>query len=268
MTDLLLITNLLFPGTLQNMNKKAFTLVELMIATVLLGLVITAAFSIFGGSNKGFKIGTWRMNTQKEAQRFLLRFKENVEKATHLYSLGADGNRKTETKIPITIASKYYNALASSTDTGILFASRITPICDKNLELGIKNDVNGVWKGISLECFQKTLYFVYTGNKDKLLGSTPSDSIGPTSNSRITFGDTNDDSITSLKDVDSLAVYVQKATDSVNIGRPEVLVTLKVVMLMPNSNGQTTVTEQITARIHDRELGDVKKGGSYPSKKR
>ena len=78
------------------MNKKAFTIVEIMIATVLLGLVITAAFSIFGGSNKGFKVGTWRMNTQKEAQRFLLQFKENVERATNLYSLGPEGNRKTE----------------------------------------------------------------------------------------------------------------------------------------------------------------------------
>ena len=249
-------------------KKKAFTLVEVMIATVLLGLVITAAFSIFGGSNKGFKTGTWRMNTQKEAQRFLLRFKENVEKATHLYSLGVDGNRNIISKIPITIASKYYNSLASSTDTGILFASRVTPICDKNLELGIKNDINGIWKGISLECYQKQLYFVFTGDKDKLLSSTPSESIGPTGNSKITFGNKEGDSVTSLNDVDSLALYVQKATDSVNIGRPEVLITLKVVMLMPNSRGQTKVTEQITARIHDREISDVKKGGTYPSKKR
>ena len=259
---------MLFPENLQIMNKKAFTLVEIMIATVLLGLVITAAFSIFGGSNKGFKVGTWRMNTQKEAQRFLLQFKENVERATNLYSLGPDGNRKTESKIPITIASKYYNSLASSTDTGILFASRVTPICDKNLELGITQDKNGIWKGISLECYQKTLSFVYTGNKDKLLGSTPSESIGPTSNSRITFGNKDGDFITSLKDVDSLAVYVQKATDSVNIGRHEVLVTLKLVMLMPDSKGQTTVSEQITARIQDREMNDVVKGGTYPSRKR
>lgn len=250
------------------MNKKAFTLVEVMIATVLLGLVITAAFSIFGGSNKGFKVGTWRMNTQKEAQRFLLRFKENVEKASHLYSLGVDGNRNTISRIPITIASKYYNTLASTTDTGILFASRVTPICDKNLELGIKNDINGIWKGLSLECYQKTLYFVYTGDKDKLLSSTPSESIGPTNNSKITFGTKDNEAITSLNDVDSLAVYIQKASDTANIGRPEILVTLKVVMLMPQSRGQTTVTEQITARIHDREMSDVKKGGTYPSKKR
>ena len=250
------------------MNKKAFTLVEIMIATVLLGLVITAAFSIFGGSNKGFKIGTWRMNTQKNAQRFLLQFKEKVESATNLYCLDVGGNRNTISKIPITIASSYYNSLASSTNTGILFASRVTPICDKNIELGINNDINGIWKGISLECFQKTLYFVYTGNKDKLLNSTPSESIGPTSNSRITFGDKTGDFMSSLNDVDSLGVYLQKATDTAAIGRPEVLVTLKVVMVMPDSRGQTTVTEQITARIQDREMGDVKKGGSYPSKKR
>ena len=250
------------------MNKKAFTLVEIMIATVLLGLVITAAFSIFGGSNKGFKVGTWRINTQKEAQRFLLQFKEKVESASNLYTLEANGERNTISKIPITIASKYYNQLASSTDTGILFASRITPICVKNLELGIKNDINGIWKGISLECYQKKLYFVFTGDKDKLLGSTPSESIGPTGNSRITFGDKTGDFISTLNDVDSLAVYVQKATDSAKIGRPEILVTLEVVMLMPDSRGQTTVREQITARIHDREINDVNKGGKYTSKKR
>ena len=250
------------------MNKKAFTLVEVMIATVLLGLVVTAAFSVFGGSSKGFKVGTWRMNTQKEAQRFLLQFKENVEKATNLYSFDKNGDRKEESKIPITIASKYYNTLASSTETGVLFASRVTPICNKNLELGIKNDVNGVWKGISLECYQKTLFFVYTGDKDKLLGSTPAASIGPTNNNRITFGNKDGDFISSLKDVDALAVFVQKATDSVKIGRPEILVTLKVVMVMPDSKGQVSVSEQITARIQDRNMNDVNKGGNYPSKMR
>ena len=250
------------------MIKKAFTLVELMIATVLLGLVLTAAFSIFGGSNKGFKTGTWRMTSQKEAQRFLLRFKENVEKATHLYSLDMNGDRKQESKIPITIASAYYNALASSTDTGILFASRVTPICNKNLELGIKNDINGIWKGISLECNNKTLSFVYTGNRNTLLSNTPPASIGPTNNNRVTFGNLDGDFITSIKDVDSIGVFVREATDSVDIGRPEVLVTLKLILAMPNSNGQTTISEQITARIHDREMSDVSKGTNYPSIKR
>ncbi len=251
------------------MIKKAFTLVEIMIATVLLGLVVTAAFSIFGGSNKGFKTGTWRMTTQKDAQRFLLRFKENVERATNLYSLDVNGERRLESKIPITIASAYYNNLASSTNTGILFASRVTPICNKNLELGIKNDINGIWKGLSLECFDKKLSFVFTGNRDTLLSSTPSASIGPTNNSRVTFGNLEGDFITSIKDVDSIGVFIRKATDSVDIGRPEVLVTLKLVMVMPDSRGQTTVSEQITARIHDREMDDVTKGASsYSSIKR
>ncbi|MBQ3643835.1 MAG: prepilin-type N-terminal cleavage/methylation domain-containing protein [Candidatus Riflebacteria bacterium] len=250
------------------MNKKAFTLVELMIATVLLGLLLTAAFTIFGGSNKGFKAGTWRMTTQKDAQRFLLRFKENVERATHLYSLDMNGERILESKIPITVASAYYNALASSTNTGILFGSRVTPICNQNLELGIKSDINGIWKGLSLECFDKTLSFVYTGDRNTLLSTTPPASIGPTNNTRVTYGNRDGDFITSIKDVDSIGVFVRKATDSVEIGRPEVLITLKLVMLMPDSNGKTTVSEQITARIHDRELDEVTKGSSYPSAKR
>lgn len=250
------------------MNKKAFTLVELMIATVLMGLVLTAAFSLFGGSNKGFKAGNWRISGQKEAQRFLLQFKENIEKATNLYSLDINGDRRLEAKIPITIAGQYYNTLASSTDSGIIFASRITPICDKNLELGVTEDINGVWKGISLECFQKTLSFVYTGNSGKLLNSTPIESIGPTNNNRVTFGNTEGDFVTSIKDVDSIGVFVQKATDSVDIGRHEILITLKVVMAMPDSDGKTTIAEQITARIQDREMNDVKKGTSYPSLKR
>lgn len=208
------------------------------------------------------------MTTQKEAQRFLLQFKENIEKATHLYSLDSSGERKLESKIPITIASAYYNTLASSTDTGVLFAARITPICNKNLELGITEDKNGIWKGISLECYKSKLSFVYTGNTDKLLNNAPSESIGPTTNSRVTFGNKDGDFISSLNDVDSLGVFIQKATDSADIGRPEVLVTLKVVMVMPNSNGLTTVSEQITARIHDRDIEDMKKGGNYPSEKR
>lgn len=249
-------------------NKKAFTLVELMIATTLMGLVITAAFSLFGGTNKGFKTGNWRITGQKEAQRFLLQFKENIESATNLYSLDPEGNRRLEAKIPITVASTYYNVLASSTDTGVVFASRVTPICDKNLDLGITEDINGIWKGISLECYHRTLSFVYTGNTNKLLNSTPLESIGPTNNSRVTFGNKDGDFITSLNDIDSFGIFVQKATDSADIGRPEILITLKLVMAMPDSNGQATISEQITARIHDREMNDVKKGGNYPSQKR
>ena len=82
------------------------------------------------------------------------------------------------------------------------------------------------------------------------------------------YGNRDGDFITSIKDVDSIGVFVRKATDSVEIGRPEVLITLKLVMLIPDSNGKTTVSEQITARIHDRELDEVTKGSSYPSAKR
>ena len=243
------------------MRNKGFTLVELSIAMGLLSMLIVSAFAVFSDSNKAFNAGTWRLNHQKEAQRFLLFFKEHIEKASHSYILKNDGTKELIRKIDITVASTYYDTLASSTNSGILFASSCTPVQDKNPELGIEDIIDGTWKGFSLECFEKKLTFLQTGDVNKMTSSTPSTSLPP-NHPNIKTGDTNGDLMSVIEDVDSIGVYIQQSEDSINLKRPEILLTLKVVMTMPGSKGLVSVTEQITAKIPDRELSEVVRGAA------
>lgn len=242
-------------------KDKGFTLVEMSIAMGLLSLLFIGAFSVFSDSNKAFNAGTWRLNRQKEAQRFLLFFKEHIEKASHAYTLKSDGSKILIRNIDISVASTYFNTLASSTNSGILFASSCTPIQEPNPELGIEKIVEGIWKGYSLECFNQKLAFVQTGDVNKMLSSTPSASLAP-SNPNIKLGDTIGDTMMVLEDVDSIGVFVKESEDSITLKRPEVLLTLKIVMAMPGSKGRTTVTEEITAKIQDRTLSQVVKGAA------
>ena len=244
--------------------KKGFTLVEMSIAMGLLSLLIISAFSLFSDSNRAFNSGTWKLSRQKDAQRFLLFFKEHIEKASHAYVLKADGSKEIIRNIDISIASNYYNKLASSTDTGIVFASSCTPVRESNKDLGIEEKVQGIWKGYSLECFKRKLAFVQTGDINKMPPSTPASSLAP-NNSDIKLGDTNGDTLMVLEDVDSIGVFVKESEDSINLKRPEVLLTLQIVMTMPNSKTKISITEQITAKIHDRFLSQVVKGAAtYP----
>lgn len=64
------------------MNKKAFTLVELMIATAVSTIFIIAAFSLYNMSSKMFNAGSWRQNAQKQAERLLSVLSADIAKAS------------------------------------------------------------------------------------------------------------------------------------------------------------------------------------------
>lgn len=242
-------------------EKKAFTMVELVIATGLLSLVIVSAFSLSSSSNKSFEAGSWRINTQKEAQRFLLRFKETIERANHANMVAGDASvTRVGGARNITIASPWFNKVASSTNSAILFASSSVPARAASPELGAPAK-NGIWKGISLECFDKTLAFYQTGNWNNMLPSTPL-SAGSADVARFELNNTTGDFTVTLGDVDSLGIFVQTATDSVDLNRPEMLLSLRVIMVKPNSGGKVTMTEEITAKISDRKASEIVSGAS------
>ena len=233
------------------MNKKGFTLVELSIAAGLLSLVIIAGFAVFNNSGKAFSAGSWRLARQQEAQRFLLKFKENIEKASNAYEFTGNSNNMIAS-IPISISTKYNNMFAASTEsTGVLYTSSVTPIQQVNQELGINIMRKGIWKGYSLECRNNVLSFTQTGKVAQMHADTPGNI---RNNANITKGNLSQDFSISLSDVASIGVFIAKATDSVDLKTNDVLLTLKVGMVMPKSKGQTTVTEEITAIIHDKDI--------------
>ena len=177
------------------MNKKGFTLVELSIAAGLLSLVIIAGFAVFNNSGKAFSAGSWRLARQQEAQRFLLKFKENIEKASNAYEFTGNSNNMIAS-IPISISTKYNNMFAASTEsTGVLYTSSVTPIQQVNQELGINIMRKGIWKGYSLECRNNVLSFTQTGKVAQMHADTPGNI---RNNANITKGNLSQDFSISL----------------------------------------------------------------------
>ncbi|MDN5277972.1 MAG: hypothetical protein PWR01_1937 [Clostridiales bacterium] len=64
-------------------NKSGFTLVEVLIAAGVLGLFLTGLFSFYRMGSRMFMSGSWRLQKQKEAERFLVVLKERIEQASN-----------------------------------------------------------------------------------------------------------------------------------------------------------------------------------------
>ncbi len=242
-------------------KKSAFTLVEILIATGLLSLVIVSAFTLSNSSNRSFEMGSWRINRQKAAQLFLIRFKETFERVNHANIVRADGEiTRVGGSRDIVVAQPWYNKIASTTNSGILFASITKPCVDANVELGTE-EVRGVWKGVGLESHDKKLSLYQTGRWNEMLTSTPT-IVGTADVSRFVLNNTEGDFITELADVDSVGVFLRQATDTVALNRPELLLTLRIKMVNPRSDGKVGITEEMTVKIQDRRESEVVKGGT------
>lgn len=66
------------------MRGHGYTLVEMLIAFGLFGLFFGGLFALYSMGTNMFLTGTWRLNKQKEAQRFLSVLKERLEQASNL----------------------------------------------------------------------------------------------------------------------------------------------------------------------------------------
>ena len=232
------------------MKKKAFTLVELAISAGLLSLLVFSITQIYSNSSKGFKASSWRMTRQKEAKQLLLHFKEALEKASHFNIIHKNGKHEREKDSEVIIAGTYYNKIASATNSGIVFASHCSPYIEKNPALNTEEKL-AVFKGYSLECYNKTLSFVQTGNSDLLMNtmsSYPTSSVPNLENDKIQKNNKVGDSITTVGDVDSIKVTTAYDRE---LASETCLLTLQITMLMPNSGGKVTVKEEITATISD-----------------
>lgn len=235
--------------------KNAFTMVEMLIATSILSLLILTSYSLFTYASKSFDIGTWRLTTQKKTQTFLLRFKETLEKANHAYSIAPNGNKnRVGGARYVLIDTSYYNKLASSSNKLILCGSITSPSFTVADDLGGGN-IGGIWKGFSLQCFNRTLKFYQTGNWDSMDPSPPP-VIGTADPTRFALNNTTGDFFIELENVDSIGIEVQNATGSTSV-YSEMLVSLSVTVVNPKSKGVAKVTERITAKLLDRKKEEI-----------
>jgi prepilin-type N-terminal cleavage/methylation domain-containing protein len=71
---------------------RGFTLVELLIATAVFSLFLGGLFSLYRMGSGMFQAGSWKLQKQKEAERFLALLKERLEQASHATVVNPTGN--------------------------------------------------------------------------------------------------------------------------------------------------------------------------------
>lgn len=244
---------------------RGITLTEILIATAVFSMFMISAFGVFSSSQTGFDTGSWRLQRQKQAQIFLLRLKEALEKANHAYEIKPDGktNRLGGSR-DIFINGTWRDKLASASDHAVMFFSITTPFVPAVPELGQAPRI-GSWKGCALECRKNVLRCYQTGNWNQMPTVTPAE-VGSPDLGKFAFGNVTGDFSISLEDVSGIGVYVQQATDAVDLGRPEVFITVEVMLQKPRSKTIVQLSERITARVHDRTVAEVRTApaGSWP----
>jgi len=236
-------------------QRRGVTMVEILVATTVFSLFMAAAFGIFRSSQEGFESGHWRIQRQKEAQLFLLRLKEVMEKANHAYEVMPDGQTVRAGGIrPVYINGTWFNRVASSSNNGVMYFSISTPYKSAVPELG-QPVSTGIWKGVGLECRGGKMRCYMTGVWNNFPTSVPGD-VGSADLSKFVFGNTTGDFSISLSDVSAIGVFVQQASETVDLGRPEAFVTVEVTMTKPKSRTRVQISERMTAKMQDRAIAE------------
>ncbi|HOY67635.1 MAG TPA: prepilin-type N-terminal cleavage/methylation domain-containing protein [Candidatus Ozemobacteraceae bacterium] len=139
------------------MKTRGFTLIEVLVSAGLLGLLLTGVMMAFRGGSESFNTGNWRIQSQKRAQVFLTRLKENLEKAN--YAVQIQGDAGTPEQMPVFINRLWHNAEAdcgTSAPTAVMWFSITKPYTAAQANLNIA-ETRGRWSGVSLQCQNRVL---------------------------------------------------------------------------------------------------------------
>ncbi|MEZ7891362.1 MAG: prepilin-type N-terminal cleavage/methylation domain-containing protein [Candidatus Wallbacteria bacterium] len=80
---------------LSNANKKAFTVVEIMVAAAILAIILAALFKIFISGQKTFNASNWMANLNQEVSIGFRQMQEDLTHAAPLTSVVPDNYYKT-----------------------------------------------------------------------------------------------------------------------------------------------------------------------------
>ena len=236
--------------------RSAVTLVEILIATSVFALFMLSVFGVFEYSRASFETGSWRIQRQKHAQTFLLRLKDLLERSNHAYAIAPNGDTQRTADRPIAVNQAWFNNLASSTNNGVLYFSIISPYVPEQVDLG-QTERKGVWKGVGLDCKEQKLKLYMNGKWDDMPAHTPID-VGSPDLDKFEFGHTEGDFAMTLDDVAAIGVFAVAATQTTDIGRPAIFLTIELVMENPRSRQKAMITERMTASIVDRKLDEIR----------
>ena len=182
------------------------TMIELLVATTVLAMLLTAVFSVFRSGSRSFSSGSWRIQNQKLLQVFLARLKDYLEKANYAHEIGKDGNLAKQ-ELPICINK---NALGKDlnvrgTNTDLLFFGVTESYKQGQPDYGVPTK-NGSWLGVGLFSRGSKLILKAEGDWDKFAADcAPPAEIRPAD--QVKFPGRNNMEINiSLDDVESVTI--------------------------------------------------------------
>jgi type II secretory pathway pseudopilin PulG len=150
-----------------------FTLTEIIIACGVMALLLTALFTTYRSSTHSFQAGSWQLQSQKQAQIFLGRLRDLLEKASHAYSFSSALVPNIAT-LPIYIGTPFHNPpneVAPTGTAGVMYFSVPTAFHAANPLLGALQRP-GSWMGVSLHVIPgthgRTLVLTQSGSDAQL----------------------------------------------------------------------------------------------------
>ncbi|MFZ2960277.1 MAG: prepilin-type N-terminal cleavage/methylation domain-containing protein [Candidatus Ozemobacteraceae bacterium] len=148
----------------KRMKISGFTLVEVLISAALLAMFMSGVMLSFKGGSDSFNTGNWRIQSQKKAQIFLVRLKENLGKANYAVQILSGGNSAGRQNMPLFINKRWHNVEADcKTSAAVMWFSITKPYMEAQTSLNLPES-RGKWSGISLYCQNRVLTLRRTGN--------------------------------------------------------------------------------------------------------
>jgi hypothetical protein len=229
---------------------------EVIISMGVLSLLFTFAYKTFTGGSESFHAGNWRLLKQKEAQFFLNRLKDLLEKANYAEAIEPGGGLGTAMDtLPIFVKTGANNSSVSclSLNSGLLYFAVTEPFIRAQPELGLTTNTRGKWTGVSVICQNSKLILTRTGNWDAFnLPYTAPLLTHPAS----LLGFFDDDTAPEIRlhlDVDDVATFsfmLSRATDTRDIATgTTVEITLGLARMKNNRPTHTMIQERVKARL-------------------
>ncbi|MGM0598872.1 MAG: PulJ/GspJ family protein [Candidatus Rifleibacteriota bacterium] len=112
-------------------NKNGFTLVEILIAAGVLSLFLVGLFSFYRMGSRMFMTGSWKLNKQKEMERFITNLKERIEQASNAVQVepgaGAPDDQMVESASDFVTVENDTTVLRPEDDTRLILFSICKP---------------------------------------------------------------------------------------------------------------------------------------------
>lgn len=224
-------------------KKKAFTLIEIIIASSILSVFLGGVFLIYNSSTRSFLLGTWKSSAQKSSQRFLEEFRTILEQSGNAYTFGEE-SIKTAEELPIrlnNLASGTEFNISTTEESTIAFSHIITPRTIKSPLSPLGE--NGKWICVQLTAEKGKLSLTTFNTQNSLRP----DAMGWVISASDFDAAPNDElrQRLILKDVETIH-FENQVID----GKEQVLIRLKLT----RPGEATTVTQEITAKLLEGSL--------------